>query len=146
MAIDRAVDSATPREASSLSESYSSDCMAVIAAPGMAVHRYTLLTTIGDRGVRRSSRISPGKISSRSAQERSSCLSFKWAGRRVISRAPMTNMVSGVVVPPSISSASLRKPGSVHPVKNSVRPITMDQMVGLVSKRRGCMAFAPPKK
>ena len=69
VAMDSAVERATPREARPPSQSKASDCIAVSAAQGIAVHRYTLLTTMGDRGVRRRSRISAGKISSRSAQE-----------------------------------------------------------------------------
>ena len=53
--IENAVDSATPREASELSQWYISLCMAVVAAQGMAVQMYSTLTTAAGRPVKRSS-------------------------------------------------------------------------------------------
>ncbi len=80
--IENAVDSATPREASELSQWYISLCMAVVAAQGMAVQMYSTLTTAAGRPVKRSSSTAAGKIISRSAHASSSFQSCRCAKRR----------------------------------------------------------------
>ena len=135
--IENAVDSATPREASELSQWYISLCMAVVAAQGMAVQMYSTLTTAAGRPVKRSSSTAAGKIISRSAHASSSFQSCRCAKRRSISRAPMTNMASGVVTLPIIDSASLMKPGSRQPVRNSTRPTSTAISDGFVSSFLG---------